>query len=672
MKEFAYMPRITIVPELLEEERIRILTEYCQKYKYDEVMFFLNAENLNDGHMELKSLTPYLEVINSAKKALEKVHIKTSLNPWNTLLGCERGRKLKPGQNFDLMVDIDGKSGSVTPCPLSEEWRRYFLEFYSVLVREIRPNIIWLEDDFRMHNHAPLHWGGCFCEKHMELYAEYIGHSVSREEMVQGMADGRENNAYRLAYYDVTRKVMRELAEYIGKGLHEIVPEQKIGLMTSDPKMHSVEGRDWCGVLYGLSGGQEPIGRIHLPAYRQCCAQDYCWSYNDISMQTRALIPEETCVLPEIENAMFSPYTKSLNFTRFQAESCLSLCPQGVTLDLDCFAGNGLVFEYGYGEKLAVIKDYLNEFCKMNMPFSALRGITVPVREDAYLHAAKCKTISELCINENWWASHFASLGIAYQYRISTAFRNQVVALSGNYLAGLRNDEIEELFANNFLFLEGNCVKILFERGLNHLIGAESYCEMNAEEGDCSFEEAAEGKTYLGIHRARASATVTCPTFLNITYREKPTEVYTYMCDHREEVVAIGEVRNGNAFILPYLCATKHHGLLMTMRAQILKDALSQIGGFSTRIIYHSLPYVSVYFYELPQFDVLLLVNFSDDEYEDVELYGLGKYSAAELLNRKNATWQNADITYGENKVRLNHIIEPLSTVILKLKKGTV
>lgn len=668
MKDFTYMPRITILPGPYEEERIRTLVTYCKKYRYDEVMFFVNAENLNDGHIEIKKLQPYIDTILRAKEALKAEGILTSLNPWNCLLGCERGISLKEGQNFDLMVDIDGNTGKATPCPLSEGWRNYFTEYYLYLIEKVRPEIIWIEDDFRMHNHYPLNWGGCFCDKHLALYADLIGHKVTAREMADGMADGREDNAYRKAYYSVTRKVMRDLAEEIGKSIHARFPEQKIGLMTSDPKMHSIEGRDWAGVLYGLSGQTVPIDRIHLPAYRQCCAQDYSWCFHDISMQTRALIPEETCVLPEIENAMFSPYTKSLNFTRFQAESALSLCPQGLTLDLDCFAGNGIVPEYGYGEKLADIKDYLISFSRLGLKFSSMRGITIPVREDAFLYATPQKELSDIRINENWWASQLASLGIAFHYDKAAEFKNRIVAVSGNYLDGLSDEQIKQLFADNYILLEGNGVKSLFHRGLNGLIGAKSFHELSNTCGAYSFEEASEGKRYLNIPGARASSYVTCPDFLNIEYSDTEKNIYTNMFGRLENFVGIGEVSVGNVFILPYLCEGKHHGLLTTMRAEILREALAKVEK-DDLYLYTTLPYVTPYVYSDKNTDVLFLVNYSDDAHECVSVYGLREYRHAEILDRKNGRWRRVGLEKDGDKVVIPEPLFATASLTVRLIK---
>lgn len=669
MDAFSYMPRVTILPGKYEEERISVLTEYCRRYRYDEVMFFINGENLNDGHIDLNLLPKYVDCIKRAKQQLAKSNIKTSLNPWNTLLGSERGCLLHDGQNFKLMVDIDGKSAKAIPCPLCENWREHFAEYYSYLVREVNPNIIWIEDDFRLHNHSPLNWGGCFCASHMELYSNYIGRKVTQQEMVSGLTKRDDSNIFRKAYYFVNRKIMNELALFIGEALRKINPLQKVALMSSDPKMHSIEGRDWCGILSGLSGNNTPIDRIHLPSYRQDSGQNYCWSMNDISLNTRALLPENTCVLPEVENAMFSPYTKSRNFTRFQIESSMCLCPQGITLDLDCFSGNGIVFEYKYGEKNAEIKNYMNAFKNLNIDFKNMCGIVIPASEDAFLRSENAPSIKEININENWWASQLASMSVAFRYRKERSYCGEVVAISGSYLRSLTDDEILRLFADNTVLIEGNCVKILFERGLNNIINAESFSECNSENGDCSFEEAAEGKKYLKIFGARTSATVTCPKFLNIKYSLSGVQTYTTMYNYKQEQVGIAECRVKNCFVLPYLCYSKHHGLHTTMREQILKEFLSYAVSRKTKIIYNDNPYLSTYFFNAKDCDYLMLINFCDDDYETSTISGLEKYKSIERLSRISGKFKRVKFKKIGNKIILHDKIQATTTCLLRLKR---
>ena len=661
---FKYMPRVTITPGVCEAERIEELVRRCIEYRYDEVMFFVNAENLYRGFVEISSLVPQVELIKRAKSALAVEGIKVSVNPWTSIGQTEWGF-FPDNHGFRHMVDANGKAASMTACPLDESWRAYVLRYYEYLAKEIEPETIWVEDDFRLHNHYPLHWGGCFCDEHMKLYCDRLGKNVGVKEFAEGISSDAEGGAYRKVFYEVNRVTMRELAEFLGNHLRTKYPRLQIGLMSSDPKMHSIEGRDWKGVLCGL-GGETPIDRIHLPMYRQSCLQDYCWVFNDISMSTRALIPEDTVVLPEVENAMFSPYTKSINTTRFQVESSLALLPKGITLDLDCFAGNGIVAEYGYGDALAGIKDYLNAFVGLELQFHQMQGISVPVSEDAFLRAKPCNDLTAIHTEENWWASYFASCGIAYKYEKVLEQSCGAVALSGEYLNGLTDLQIRELFKNTFVILDGNSVEILFSRGLSDVIGAERYRVLHWEEGHYTHEQAERGRIYLGIEKCRTSATVTCPAYVKIDYKTPPT-VYTRMYDSFEQEVGLGIVRGSGFLVLPFLCQGKQHGLLSSMRVEALKTALSE--GKVTSFVYTQKPYLSVYYYSANNYDVALLVNFSDDEYKDVSLCGLGKFFKMQILNRNNSAWQDVKTITNGNKTVIKATALPSATVVLKIYK---
>ena len=98
----------------------------------------------------------------------------------------DRGRKLKKGQNFRLMVDPYGNEATAVACPLCQNWQNYIAEMYSYYA-SIQPNVIWVEDDFRLHNHDDLVWGGCFCDFHMEEYSKKAGKKLTRSEFVEGV-----------------------------------------------------------------------------------------------------------------------------------------------------------------------------------------------------------------------------------------------------------------------------------------------------------------------------------------------------------------------------------------------------------------------------------------------------------------------------------------------------
>ena len=180
--DFQNCLRIQITPDAYAEERIRRLVAHCKKFGYTNVMFLTTAEDFFRGHATIEEITPWVETLKSAARALRENGISVSLHHWIGIGHLDRGIGLKPGQDFTTMVDFNGKRSISVACPLDENWQKHFSELLGFLVSEIKPDCYWVEDDFRLHNHAPLEWGGCFCEKHIARFNEMLGTAYTRAE----------------------------------------------------------------------------------------------------------------------------------------------------------------------------------------------------------------------------------------------------------------------------------------------------------------------------------------------------------------------------------------------------------------------------------------------------------------------------------------------------------
>ena len=228
MKKYEYMPRITIIPGKYEKERIDEAVRCCKKYGYDEIMFFINGENLFQGFMKKEDIKPLVETIKRAKAELDKIGVKTSINPWTSLGHGERGKLGLAKDHFKKMVGDKGFENPLNPCPLDEEFLDYLGDYFCYIAEETKPNMIWVEDDFRLNhglNRQGNEWGsGCFCPEHMKLYSAHIGREVTIDEMRVGMAKNLENGAFRKAFFDVNRKVMNDFAVGLGESVHKKYP----------------------------------------------------------------------------------------------------------------------------------------------------------------------------------------------------------------------------------------------------------------------------------------------------------------------------------------------------------------------------------------------------------------------------------------------------------------
>jgi len=83
-------------------------------------------------YKKFEEIKIWLNTIFRAKKELSKENIITSLNPWHTLLHCDRGRKLKSTQKFQLMVDYQGNQANCCVCPLDENWQKYIFKIFQL------------------------------------------------------------------------------------------------------------------------------------------------------------------------------------------------------------------------------------------------------------------------------------------------------------------------------------------------------------------------------------------------------------------------------------------------------------------------------------------------------------------------------------------------------------
>ena len=164
MSHFSYHLRICIDPHYFTQQRCETLLTFCRHARIDEVMFFFDCEELNVGHITLEQLKPWLVLIAQMKQRLAEMGIQTSINPWETILHTDRGRTLQRGQDFRQMVDPYGHTATAVVCPLCENWRAYIKDIYTACA-QLKPHVLWIEDDFRLHNHGPLIWGGCFCQE---------------------------------------------------------------------------------------------------------------------------------------------------------------------------------------------------------------------------------------------------------------------------------------------------------------------------------------------------------------------------------------------------------------------------------------------------------------------------------------------------------------------------
>ena len=673
-KTYDYILRYCVEPGLCEEERLDTLVDFCRESHTQEVMFFILAEELNTGHATLEELEPWLEVVKKGKKRMDEIGVRTSINPWMTLLHCDRGRKLKPGQNFRLMVDPYGREATACACPLDEDWLDNLCRCYAKYA-ELSPNVLWIEDDFRLHNHAPLVWGGCFCDEHMKLYSERAGKKLTREEFIKGICAPGEVHPYRKIWLDVSRETMLHLADRVAKSVFAVNPDIRMGLMTSDPATHCAEGRDWYALMERLTGNKRPCVRIHLPAYSEPTSSEYGANFQLISRLTKALLPPDIEIYPELENFPDTRFTKSCSFTGFQVETSAQIAAAGITMNIYDMMGNGILPGEKYQHMLAETLPFMNMTRSFDLAQAKNEGIEVLINPNASytLESLNPTSIFGLYPRERNFASLLTMFSVTNCYQTAKPAPGAFIAVSGQYFAALSDEEIAILLNEHPAILDGEAVLVLAKRGLLGLIGAKSVTVLPSNSGIASYEEVANGCRYNGITRARLTMQNDSGDCVLIDYNENAeVEIMTEARSPEGKPVSpVMTIVNGKTVLLPYANYPSSWGTHRTsIRCELIQDAIARVDGCTPTYAINT-PSLHIYQYATGTRRVLALVNTSSDSYDQLALR-LGddlSPNAVITLWSKSALLGRAphSLLQGSTLV-LNESLSPMETIFLTIE----
>jgi hypothetical protein len=193
----------------------------------DSIALFIgNIHNF----LPYKELLPRLPAVDEAIIEIRKeLKTFTGINLLSTIGHLEEADCWQLGK-IPPMINYNGKICSYTPCPSSSE----FLEDTAKKYREIaklNPDFIWIDDDFRMHNHRPAILG-CFCNNCLKKFSEISGKRYTREELVSILSENTEESEnLRRKWFIWCDEVLKNIAMIIEKEVHKVNPDIIISLM---------------------------------------------------------------------------------------------------------------------------------------------------------------------------------------------------------------------------------------------------------------------------------------------------------------------------------------------------------------------------------------------------------------------------------------------------------
>lgn len=668
---YIYTLRYVLDPRTNTEEKNKRLYQFVENAGIDDVAFIINGEELNHSHLTGPETEEWLNAIRPIQKHLSALGVSTSLNPWTTIMHSDRGYSVNSEIGFKTFVDLNGNKAHDMACPLDSTWRNYLKERY-MQYASIHPRYLWLEDDFRHYNHSPLGLM-CFCDDHMKLYQQQLGKKESHEEFVRNLLAPGKPRPERKIYLDQARKEMIEVEGLLADAVHQISPETDMGQMTSFPDWHAIEGRDWEKLFDAQGEGHPRVARPHLPAYNEVSPIEYGRHFEEISRLTAAYLGSKAKIYPELENSMWTPQVKSNKFIAFQIITSSLLGASGIMLNIFDMMGNGINDHWNYAKTLSEIKPFVNRLSENKLHLDNLRGIKILADQDSSytVHTTNGKDSSELLPHEKNWMSLLSSFGFAttiLPIKKTNLPKKQLIAISGQLLRNLSDEEIISLIQDNTVLLDGECVQVLLDHHLENLLHITKAQWHQAKTGYQSFEQA-DGLTVQGIKNPRVTMNQHTGNYLQLDYEADAnvriwTSAYSSLDEKLGNCLA---VIDNHILVMPTDQDPKHgwEAEFSTYKQGIMQQCVSSMAP----VDYLDVDISNVKLNVQADGKIVWISNFDLDSYDKI-IWHLAKplpSHQATLIRKNNSSVESREIIIQEDNgvATINEILHPLETIQL-------
>ena len=212
------------------------------------------------------------------------------------------------------IVGPDGTVSRYAFCWNDPVMRQYVREEVAAYVEAIRPHTVWIDDDLRQDNHAPVPYG-CFCEDCIARFNRANGTSYTREALVHEI--NRGDIAVRRAFVAQMREGIADFTYDVYRTVHEICPDCYAGLQNG---AHGYSGGDHVYIYDAMqrATGLPPKSRPGGGAYNDHDPLGFLSKADYLSWQNARLPAYVKEIRPEIESLPDVCYGKSIAGTVFE------------------------------------------------------------------------------------------------------------------------------------------------------------------------------------------------------------------------------------------------------------------------------------------------------------------------------------------------------------------
>ncbi len=279
------------------------------------------------GYPSLKSHVETAKILEDVAEKLRTAGQRVSLQISNTIGHGEYMSSrdcsglVYEGSPVERMVGHDGTVAAYCFCPNGKHFREYTYAYIREYTERLKPYCVWVDDDLRAHNHAPVEYG-CFCDSCMARFNEKYGSDFTREELVQEINFG--DKQWREKHIEFIRDSLYDFTYEMGRVIHEVSPDTIMGYQHALNRLITGIDNDFIFDAMYKSTGHAPASRPGGGSYDDHDMRGFVFKGDILDMDNRTLPDYVKDRRPEIENLPDIVFGKSIAGTCFETSYYLA------------------------------------------------------------------------------------------------------------------------------------------------------------------------------------------------------------------------------------------------------------------------------------------------------------------------------------------------------------
>lgn len=213
------------------------------------------------------------------------------------------------------MVGHDGTVANYCFCWRGKYFRQYINETLTYYLEKVKPEVVWVDDDLRVNNHAPVSFG-CFCDDCIAAFNEEHSASFTRKTLVEEILHGALE--WRKKYIAFLRRSVYDFVYELGSTIHKVCPDARMGYQYFCNGAYSGYGYAFIFDAMRDATGHAPMSRPGGGAYDDHNPNAFLWKGMETAWQNATLPDYVKVKCPEIESLPFVVYGKSNAGTAFE------------------------------------------------------------------------------------------------------------------------------------------------------------------------------------------------------------------------------------------------------------------------------------------------------------------------------------------------------------------